>query len=65
MDFYTELSSIEVFSAVFNLIEPYLPIISYWVEPYRMCCQQKSYRKSSSKVRQYKNHQFKTKKTIS
>ena len=61
MNFYTGLSSIEVFSAVFNLIEPYLPSISYWVGPYRMCRQRKSYRKSYSKVRQYKNHQFKRK----
>ena len=36
---------------------PYLPSISYWVGPYRMHRQQKSY----SKVRQYKNHQFKRK----
>ena len=57
MNFYTGLSSIEVFIAVFNLIEPYLPSISYWVGPYRMHLQQKSY----SKVRQYKNHQFKRK----
>ena len=57
MNFYTGLSSIEVFIAVFNLIESYLPSISYWVGPYRMHLQQKSY----SKVRQYKNHQFKRK----
>ena len=61
MNFYTGLSSIEVFSAVFNLIEPYLPSISYWVGPYRMRRRQKSYRKSYSKVRQYKNHKFKRK----
>ena len=61
MNFYTGLSSIEVFSAVFNLIEPYLPSISYWVGPYRMRRRQKSYRKSYSKVGQYKNHQFKRK----
>ena len=61
MNFYTGLSSIEVFSAVFNLIEPYLPSISYWVGPYRMRRRQKLYRKSYSKVRQYKNHQFKRK----
>ena len=61
MNFYTGLPSIEVFSAVFNLIEPYLPSISYWVGPYRMRRQQKLYRKSYSKVRQYKNHQFKRK----
>ena len=57
MNFYTGLSSIEVFSTVFNLIEAYLASISYWVGPYRMHYQQKSY----SKVRQYKNHQFKRK----
>ena len=61
MNFYTGLSSIEVFSAVFNLIEPYLPSISYWVGPYPMHCRQKSYWKSYSRVRQYKNHQFKRK----
>ena len=61
MNFYTGLSSIEVFSAVFNLIEPYLPSISYWVGPYRMRRRQKSYRKSYSKVRQYMNHKFKRK----
>ena len=61
MNFSTGLSSIEVFSVVFNLIEPYLPSISYWVGPYRMRRQQKLYRKSYSKVRQYKNHQFKRK----
>ena len=64
INFYTGLSSIEVFSAVFNLIEPYFPSISYWVGPYLMCRQQKSYRKSYSKVRQHKNHQSK-KKTVS
>ena len=61
INFYTGLSSIEVFSAVFNLIEPYFPSISYWVGPYLMCRQQKSYRKSYSKVRQHKNHQSKKK----
>ena len=59
MNFYTGLPSIEVFSAVFNLIEPYLPSISYWVGPYRMRRQQKLYRKSYSKERQYKNHNLK------
>ena len=61
MNFYTGLPSVEVFSVVFNSIEPYLPTISYWVGPYRMRRQQKSYRKSYNKVRQYKNHQFKRK----
>ena len=61
MNIYTGLSSIEVFSAVFNLREPYLCSISHWVGPYRMGCQQKSYQKSYSKIRKYKNHQFKTK----
>ena len=50
-----------MFSAVFNLIELYLPSISYWVRPYQLRHQQKSYQKSYSKVRQYKNHQFKRK----
>ena len=45
MKFCTGLSSIEVFSAVFTLIEPYLPSISDRVEPYRMHRQQKSCRK--------------------
>ena len=53
MYFYTGSSSREVFSAVFNLVKPYFPSISYWVWPYRMHRQQKSYRKSCSKVRQY------------
>ena len=53
MNFYPGLSSIEMFSGVV----PYLPSISYWVGPYKMRRQQKSY----SKVRQYKNHQFKRK----
>ena len=57
MNLYTGLSSTEVFSAVFNLIESYLPSISYWVGPYRVCRQQKPY----SKLRQYKDHQFKRK----
>ena len=57
MNFYPGLSSIEMFSGVVNIIVPYLPSISYWVGPYKMCRQQKSY----SKVRQYKNHQFKRK----
>ena len=57
MNFYTGLSSIEVFIAVFNLIEPDLPSISFSVGSYRMRRQQKSY----NKVRQYKNHQFKRK----
>ena len=56
MNCYTGLSSIEVFSAVFNLIEPYLPSISYWVGPYQMHRRQKSYQKLYCKVRQYKNH---------
>ena len=34
MNFYTKLSSIEAFSAVFNLIDTYFPSISYWVGPY-------------------------------
>ena len=42
MNFYTGLSSIEVFSAVFNLIEPYLRSISYWVGLYQMRRQQNS-----------------------
>ena len=46
-----------MFSALFNLIESYLPSISYSVGSYRMRCQQKLY----SKARQYKNHQFKRK----
>ena len=57
MNFYTGLSSIEVFIAVFNLIEPDLPSISFSVGSYRMRRQQKSY----NKVRQYKNHQFQRK----
>ena len=57
MNFYPGLSSIEMFSGVVNIIVPYLPSISYWVGPYKMRRQQKSY----SKVRQYKNHQFKRK----
>ena len=61
MNLYKGLSSIEVFSAVFNSIELYLHGISYWVGPYRMRRQQKSYQKSYSKVRQYKNHQFERK----
>ena len=48
MNFCTGLSSTEVFSAVFNLIELYLRSISYWFGPYRMRRQQNS----NIKVRQ-------------
>ena len=30
MNFYTGLSSIKLFEAVFNLLEPYIPRLSYW-----------------------------------
>ena len=43
-----------MFSTVFDLIEPYLPSILFWIGPYRMRRQQKLY----SNVMQYKNHQF-------
>lgn len=36
MNYYTGVSSVEVFNAAFSLIEPYLTSASYWVEPYRI-----------------------------